>query len=183
MPEGRSCATQAASEHAKILGASGPVPRNLVEQVRPALLRSKGIDHFEERELIEIGVAGANSPDAVFAHKNGCVRVVKQIAGKVRQLQNDLFGNVGVPLCRDKNCEARRGEQRGNEVPRRRCTPWPSHDARVGCHAQKLIENRPSGVPSIRSRPLVLEPVAARGMKLRVRIGGVDQHIGVNGEH
>jgi hypothetical protein len=31
-----------------------------------ATLRSKGIDHFEERELIEIGVAGANSPDAVF---------------------------------------------------------------------------------------------------------------------
>jgi len=30
------------------------------------MLRSKGIDDFEERELIEIGVAGANSPDAVF---------------------------------------------------------------------------------------------------------------------
>ena len=133
--------------------------------------------------MIEIGVAGANSPDAVFAHKNGGVRVVEQIAGKVRQLQNNLLGDVGVPLCRDKNCEAWRGEQRGNEVPRRRCAPWPSHDARVGCDAQKLIEDRPSGVPSIRSRPLALEPVAAGAMKLRVRIGGVDQHIGVNGEH
>jgi hypothetical protein len=40
-------------------------------QVRQAILRPKGIDHFEERELIEIGVAGANSPDAMFAHKNG----------------------------------------------------------------------------------------------------------------
>jgi hypothetical protein len=39
----------------------------------------------------------------VFAHKNGGVRVVEQIAGKVRQLQNDLFGDVGVPFCRDKN--------------------------------------------------------------------------------
>ena len=73
-----------------------------------AILRSKGIDHFEERELIEIGVAGANSSDAVFAHKNGRMRVVEQIAGKI---------------------------------------------------------------------------LAAGGMKLRVRIGGVDQHIGVDSEH
>ena len=34
----------------------------------------------------------------------------------------------------------------------------------------------------MRSLPLALEPVAAGGMKLRVRIGGVDQHIGVGGE-
>ena len=58
------------------------------------------------------------------------MRVVEQIAGKMRQLQNNLLGDVGVPLCRGKNCEAWRGEQRGNEVPRRRCAPWPSHDAR-----------------------------------------------------
>src|SRR5215510_5753184 len=54
-------------------------------RLRLAILRSKGIDYFEKRELIEIGVAGANSRDAVFAHKNGGVRVVEQIAGKVRQ--------------------------------------------------------------------------------------------------
>jgi len=90
-----------------------------------AILRSKGIDHFEERELIEIGVAGANSSDAVFTHKNGGVRVVEQIAGKMWQLQNDLLRDVGVPSCRDKNCEAWRGEQRRNEIPRRRCDPWP----------------------------------------------------------
>jgi hypothetical protein len=128
------------------------------------VLRSKGIDHFEERELIEIGVAGANSPDAVFPHKNGRVRVVEQIAAQVRQLQNNLFGDVGVSLRRDKNCEAWRGEQRRNEVPRRRCAPRPSHDPRVGCHAQKLIENRPGGVPSIRSCPLAFESVAAGSM-------------------
>ena len=96
---------------------------------------------------------------------------------------NNLFGDVGVPFCRDKNCEAWRGEQRRNEIPRRGFALWPSHDARVGCHAQKLIEDRPSAVPSIRSRPLALEPVAAGGMKLRVGIGGVDQHIGIDGEH
>src|SRR5262249_15190088 len=117
------------------------------------------------------------------AHKNSGVRVVEQIAGKVRQLQNDLFGDGGVPFGWDKYCKAWRGEQRRNEIPSRRCAPWPSHDARVGCYAQKLIEDRPSGVPCIRSRPLAFEPVAAGGMKLRIHIGGVDQHIGVDGEH
>ena len=97
--------------------------------------------------------------------------------------KNNLFGNVGVALCRYKNRETGRGEKRRNEIPGRRCTPRPSHDARVGCHAQKLIEDRPGGVPSIRSHPLALEPVAAGGMKLRVRIGGIDQHTGVDGEH
>jgi hypothetical protein len=49
------------------------------------------------------------SSRAVFAHKNGGVRVVEQIAGKVRQLQNDLFGDVGVPFCRDNApCRLRR---------------------------------------------------------------------------
>jgi hypothetical protein len=60
---------------------------------------------------------------------------------------------------------------------RRRCAPWPSHDARVGGHAQKLIEDRPSGVPSIRSCRLALEPVSAGRMQSRVCIGGVYQHI------
>jgi len=72
-------------------------------RLRQAILRSQGIDYFEERELIEIGIARANSSDAVFAHENGGVCVVEQIAGKMRQLQNNLFGDVGVSLCRDKN--------------------------------------------------------------------------------
>jgi hypothetical protein len=138
--------------HAGIFRFQGP-------RLRQAILRSKGIDHFEKRELIEIGVAGANSPDAMFAHKNGGMCVVEQIAGKVRQLQNNLFGNVGVSLCRYKNRETGRGEKSRNEVPGRRCAPRPSHDPRVCRHAQKLIKDRPGGVPSIRSRPLALEPV------------------------
>ena len=68
--------------------------------------------------MIEIGVAGANSPNAVFTHKNGGVRVVEQIAGKMRQLQNDLLRDVGVPFCRDKNCDpARRAAPQRNSTP------------------------------------------------------------------
>jgi hypothetical protein len=43
----------------------------------------------------------------VFAHENGGVCVVEQIAGKVRQLQKNLLGDVSVSLRRDKNREAR----------------------------------------------------------------------------
>jgi hypothetical protein len=69
--------------------------------------------------LIEIGVAGANSPDAVFTHKNGGVRVVEQIAGKMRQLQNDLLRNVGVPFCRGQELRglARRAAPQRNSTP------------------------------------------------------------------
>jgi hypothetical protein len=43
----------------------------------PASYRAVGwVDYFENRELIEIGVSGANLPDAVFAQRNGDVRAV-----------------------------------------------------------------------------------------------------------
>ena len=58
----------------------------------------KRINHLKERELIEIGIPGANPSDPVFAHENSRMRIVEQIAGEVRQLQNDLFGDVGVSL-------------------------------------------------------------------------------------
>src|SRR6516162_5696589 len=59
----------------------------------------------------------------------------------------------------------------------------PSHDPRVGCHSQKLVDNRPGGVPGVRSPPSALKPLAARGMKLRVGIGNIYQYIGVDDEH
>jgi hypothetical protein len=140
-----------------------------------AVLGAKGIDHFEERELIEIGVAGANSPDAAFTHKNGRVRVVEQIAGEMRQLQNDTPPRRPRAVLSGQELRglARQAAPQRNSTPP--CAPRPSHDPSVCCHAQKVIEDGPSSVPSIRSRPLALEPVTAGGMKLRGRIGGVDQ--------
>ena len=37
---------------------------------------------------MEIGIPGTDSSDPVFAHKNSGMRIVDQIAGEVRQLQN-----------------------------------------------------------------------------------------------
>src|SRR3989442_12735361 len=93
-------------------------------------LRSKWIDHFKKRELVEIGIPGADSPDPMLAHENGRVRVVEQIASEVWQLQDDVFGDVGVSLRRNENGKARRGKQRGNEFPGRGRAPRPSHHPR-----------------------------------------------------
>ena len=53
----------------------------------------------------------------------------------------------------------------------------------MGCYPQKLIEYSPGRVPGIGPRPLSLKPVAAWGMKLRVSIGSINQHIGIDCEH
>jgi hypothetical protein len=79
--------------------------------------RSKGIDHFEERELIEIGVAGANSPDAVFTHKNGGVRVVEQNS-KITSSATSACRSVGRSW--DASCRYRRHQLVAVEVARRR---------------------------------------------------------------
>ena len=73
-------------------------------------LKSKRIDDFQERELIEIGITGADLPDAVLAHENCRVSIVKQIAGDVWQLENDFAGDVGMTMGRDENGEAWRSE-------------------------------------------------------------------------
>ncbi len=53
----------------------------------------------------------------------------------------------------------------------------------VRCYAQKLIEDSPGGVPCIRLRALAFQPAATRNMELGVNIGGVNQHVGIDGEH
>jgi len=90
-------------------------------------------------------------------------------------------------VCGYENGEAWRSEQSCNELPRRSRGPRASHDSRMGCHPQKLIDYSPGGVPGIRPRPLSLKPVATGGVKLPVSIGGINQHlnqhIGINREH
>jgi hypothetical protein len=81
------------------------------------ITRSNRIDNFQKLELIEIGIPSADPPNAVLAHENCGMRIVQQVAGEVRQLQNDLFGDVSVPLGRDKDSETRRGEERRHKFP------------------------------------------------------------------
>ena len=46
----------------------------------------QGIDDFEERKAMEVGVAGANRDDAMLAHQDRRLQVVDQVAAHVRQL-------------------------------------------------------------------------------------------------
>jgi hypothetical protein len=111
------------------------------------------------------------------------MRVTQEITGEMRQFHNDLTGDVGMPVGGNQNGESRRTKESRYEFPGGYCGPRTSHDSRVGCYPQKLIKYSPGRVPGIRSRPLSLEPVAAGGVKLRVSIGSINQHIGVDCEH
>lgn len=119
----------------------------------------------------------------MLAHKYGSVRIMDQIAGKMWKLGEDRGGHVGMALCRNKNAKTRRCEQRSDELPRRACVPWPTHDPRVGGDAQELIQDRPSRVPGIGPQPLPFKPESTGPMKLRVNIGRVHQNVGVDDEH
>jgi hypothetical protein len=146
-------------------------------------LRSKRIYDFQKRELIKIGIPRADAPDAVFAHENCRVRVVQQVTGKMRQLQNDLFCNIGMPVCRDKNCEARRGQERRHKPPCRSRGPGASHDPWMRGYAQKLVDYSPSGVPGVGPRALAFKPMAARSVELGINVSGINQNICVDSEH
>ena len=78
------------------------------------------------QELIEIGIPGADPSDPVFAHENSRMRIVEQIAGEVRQLQNDLFGDVGASLRRDRTASPARREA-PLRTPTLPAAPRPSH--------------------------------------------------------
>ena len=82
-------------------------------------LSSKWIDHFQKRELIEIGVPRADLANTELTHENCRMRVVKQIPGEMRQLPNHLFDHVGMAMSRRKNGQAWRSEQRRYEPPSR----------------------------------------------------------------
>jgi hypothetical protein len=73
-------------------------------------LGSKRVDNFYKRELIEVSISGANAADAVLAHENRSVRVVNEIAAKVRHLPDDLGCDVRMLWCRHENRKTWRGE-------------------------------------------------------------------------
>jgi hypothetical protein len=68
---------------------------------------------------MKIRIAGADSSNAVFAHENSRMRVMQQITGEMRQLQNDLSGDVGMPVRGNRNGEARGSKEGSYELLRR----------------------------------------------------------------
>ena len=56
---------------------------------------------------MEVGIASTDPPDTVFAHENGGMRVMEQIAGQMRELFDNLCGHIRVPLRRYQDTETR----------------------------------------------------------------------------
>jgi len=80
-------------------------------------LRLNRIDDFEEGKSVEISIPGAYPPDSVLTHEDCRVRVMDEIACKVRKLSDDLPCNLGVPLRGDNEIEPWRGNECGDEQP------------------------------------------------------------------
>ena len=56
---------------------------------------------------MEVGIAGIDAADPVFAHQNGRMGVVNDIALQERRLGQNLGQNRGVPIRRDEQARAR----------------------------------------------------------------------------
>lgn len=128
-------------------------------------LRLKGLDDFEKRKTVKVSISSADPPDSVLAHEDGCMRVVQQVAGKVRNFSENLLPDYRMLLCRHQNVEAWRGKQRLYEVPSLRHIPRSSHHPWVGRHAQKFIQDRPGCIPGIRTSSPTFQPATAAGME------------------
>ena len=143
----------------------------------------KRIDDFEKRKTMKVGISGANLPDSVLPHEDGSMRVMQQIAGKMRNFANNLLRDQRMLLGRYQNVEAWRRKQRLYEFPSLHNIPRSSHYSWMRCHSQKLIKDRPACIPGIRASSLPFQPVTATGIKWRIGIGGINQNVSIYKKH
>jgi hypothetical protein len=85
----------------------------------PTKLRSERINDFQKPKLIKIRIAGADPSNAMLTHEDCRMRVMQEITGEMRQFQNDLPGDVGMPVGGNQNGESWRTKESRYELPRR----------------------------------------------------------------
>ena len=142
-------------------------------------MRSR-VDHFEKRKAMEVGVSGTNPANTMFAHQDGGVGVMEQVAREMRKLGKQLPSHLRVPRGGNNYTQSRRVEQARHKLPRLLYAPRPSHHPRMSGHSQEFVKDRPSRVPRLRPAPLVLKPGARSGMVRRISVGSIDQDIGID---
>ena len=99
---------------------------------------------------MEVRVPCANPDYPMFTHQDCRVRIVEHIPRQLRNLFNNLLGNIGMPLRGNEHAEPPGAEQSRHEAPSLRGAPRTLHNPWVSGHAQELVKDRPCGVPRIR---------------------------------
>lgn len=51
-------------------------------------VKMERIDNFEESKPVKVGIPRANLPNSVPPHQDGRVRIMHQIAGKIREFRS-----------------------------------------------------------------------------------------------
>lgn len=143
----------------------------------------EGINGFQKREAVEVSIACDDAENAMLAHKHRRVRIVEQIAREMRDLRDNLRGNLFVARRWDQDAQAWTNQQRSYEGARLGCIPRPPHDPRVSRYAQELIEDPPGGISGVHSPSLAVEPFVTGGVVGRVSVGSVHEHVRVYDEH
>jgi len=132
---------------------------------------------------MEVRVPCANPDYPMFTHQDCRVRIVEHIPRQLRNLFNNLLGNIGMPLRGNEHAEPPGAEQSRHEAPSLRGAPRTLHNPWVSGHAQELVNDRPCCVPRIRQTSLTLKPRPRFGMPWRIRVSSVDQNVRVDDKH
>ncbi|MFZ0917879.1 MAG: hypothetical protein WAN04_13370 [Candidatus Udaeobacter sp.] len=55
------------------------------------LHHSNGVRYLQEWEAVKICIATVDFPDSMLAHEHGCVDIVQDVPGEMRDLRNHLY--------------------------------------------------------------------------------------------
>jgi hypothetical protein len=77
----------------------------ILGMARASASAARRVNGLDEREPVEVGIAGVDGADAVLAHEYCRVRIVDDVPGEVRQLIEDLGHHVTVSLGRHQHRE------------------------------------------------------------------------------
>ena len=140
------------------------------------------IDRVQKGETVEIGVSGVNGADTILSHQDRGMRVENQIARDSGHFGKHLRGRMSVTIGLGQKSERRRCEQSVEKVPRLIAGEGLRHDAGMGHHAEKLVDNAPSEIPGSRLRAAGLEEFPAAVMFGSVLVRTVNQDVGIDDE-
>ena len=153
-----------------------------VRYLRAYRNQSPRLDHLQELESMKVHVMGYDAADAVLTHEDRRVHVVHEVSSEVRQFADHFGGNIGMTAGLCQHIQSGRGEQRLNERPCLMRGPWLAQNTRMCRDTHEFIDDRPRRIPRVRAHPLTLQPTARREMERRVRVGSVDENVGVDDE-